>query len=235
MKSAIDNMIKLQEIEIQISHTRRVIESAPERLRELKTSLEEFERRVESEKSILTDLKKQYRNCESEVQNNLDHVKKSEAKLFSIKNNREYQALLKEIEDIKSKNSLIEDEMIAFLGRIEAGEGALADKNREYEDLKCKLDAQTRLIEAEIEGSRKKMDRLEDSRHEVSSRIAPDLMKKILRLREDVGVIFIAPVKRSVCYGCHMNIPPQMYNELQRCDSLKFCPHCERLLYWDQS
>jgi predicted nucleic acid-binding Zn-ribbon protein len=235
MKSAIDNMIKLQEIEIQISQERRVIESAPERLRELKTILEEFERKVESEKSVLADLKKQYRNGESEAQNNLEHIKKSRAKLPSIKNNREYQALLKEIEDIKAKNSLIEDSMIAFLDRIEAGEGALADQNREYEDLKCKLAAQSKLIEAEIEGARKKMDRLENSWREISDQLAPDLMKKILRLREDVGVIFIAPVKRSVCYGCHMNIPPQMYNELQRCDSLKFCPHCERLLYWDQS
>ena len=235
MKSVIDNMIQLQEIEIQISQTLRVIESAPERLRELEASLEEFELVIESEKSVLTDLRKRYRNRESEVQNNLDHVKKSESKLFSIKNNREYQALLKEIEDIKAKNSLIEDEMIAFLGNIETSERGLADKNREHEDLRCKLDAQSRLIEAEIEGSRRKMDRLEESRQEISGRIAPDLMKKILRLREDVGVIFIAPVKRSVCYGCHMNIPPQMYNELQRCDSLKFCPHCERLLYWDQS
>lgn len=235
MKSAIDNMIQLQEIEIQISQTHRVIESAPERLRELKASLEEFERGIESEKSVLTDLRKRYRNHESEVQNNLDHVKKSESKLFSIKNNREYQALLKEIEDVKAKNSLIEDEMIAFLGSIETSERVLADKKREYEDLRCKLDAQSRLIEAEIEGSRRKMDRLEESCREISGRIAPDLMKKILRLREDVGVIFIAPVKRSVCYGCHMNIPPQMYNELQRCDSLKFCPHCERLLYWDPS
>jgi hypothetical protein len=42
----------------------------------------------------------------------------------------------------------------------------------------------------------------------------------------------IAPVLDSICLGCNMNIPPQMYNELQRFDSIKFCPHCQRIIYW---
>ncbi len=41
-------------------------------------------------------------------------------------------------------------------------------------------------------------------------------------------------VTDAVCQGCHMNIPPQMYNELQREDSLKMCPSCERIIYWQR-
>ena len=42
----------------------------------------------------------------------------------------------------------------------------------------------------------------------------------------------IVDVKMQVCQGCNMNIPPQMYNELQRGISLKYCPSCERIIYW---
>ncbi len=41
----------------------------------------------------------------------------------------------------------------------------------------------------------------------------------------------IAKVEDAVCEGCHMNIPPQMYNELQRFESLMYCPQCQRIIY----
>jgi hypothetical protein len=44
-----------------------------------------------------------------------------------------------------------------------------------------------------------------------------------------VGIIAVID---AVCQGCHMNIPPQMYNELQRGDNLTKCPMCQRLIYW---
>jgi predicted nucleic acid-binding Zn-ribbon protein len=46
------------------------------------------------------------------------------------------------------------------------------------------------------------------------------------------GGIAISQVVNATCSGCNMNIPPQMYNELQKRDSLKFCPNCERIIYW---
>ena len=44
-----------------------------------------------------------------------------------------------------------------------------------------------------------------------------------------IGIVAVAD---AVCQGCNMNIPPQMYNELQRGDSLKKCPNCDRIIYW---
>jgi predicted nucleic acid-binding Zn-ribbon protein len=40
------------------------------------------------------------------------------------------------------------------------------------------------------------------------------------------------PAVNSICNGCNVNIPPQMYNELQRCKSVKLCPNCQRIIYW---
>jgi hypothetical protein len=42
----------------------------------------------------------------------------------------------------------------------------------------------------------------------------------------------VAPVQQAICMGCHMNIPAQLFNELQRFDELRFCPHCHRIIYW---
>jgi len=47
--------------------------------------------------------------------------------------------------------------------------------------------------------------------------------------------IAIVAVSRGICSGCHMNIPPQLYNELQRSEQILCCPNCNRILYWDET
>ena len=44
----------------------------------------------------------------------------------------------------------------------------------------------------------------------------------------------IVPVETGICAGCHIAIPPQTYNELQRGKQIHSCPNCQRLIYWDQ-
>ena len=92
------------------------------------------------------------------------------------------------------------------------------------------------IINQEAEEGEKKLARLETDWNEVSSKVDPKLMKKYMMIKEQLGRgIAIVPVKDAVCHGCNMNIPPQVYNELQRFDSLKFCPHCQRIIYWKES
>jgi uncharacterized protein len=43
------------------------------------------------------------------------------------------------------------------------------------------------------------------------------------------------PVSDAVCNGCNVNLPPQLYNELQRSDTLRYCPNCQRIIYWKEA
>jgi predicted nucleic acid-binding Zn-ribbon protein len=52
----------------------------------------------------------------------------------------------------------------------------------------------------------------------------------IIKEQNPVGLA-VVPVKDAVCHGCNVNLPPQLYNELFRCDSLRFCPNCQRIIY----
>jgi hypothetical protein len=52
------------------------------------------------------------------------------------------------------------------------------------------------------------------------------------QLRKHSDGIAIAEVKKEVCQGCNMNIPPQMYNDLQKTTSFQYCPSCERIIFW---
>ena len=44
----------------------------------------------------------------------------------------------------------------------------------------------------------------------------------------------VVPVVNGVCKGCHMAIPPQLYNIIQRGLSMETCPSCNRIIYWEE-
>ena len=139
---------------------------------------------------------------------------------------------MKEIEDVKSKNSSIEDKMIECLDRIDETEKVIAEKKDEYSQLVDRIKREKEIIHQEAELGRKKLDELDKDREKISGMIDSELFKKYLVVKEQrQGGLSVVPVKDAVCHGCNVNLPPQLYNELFRCDSLKFCPNCHRIIY----
>lgn len=229
----IDSLVKLQQIEIETRRIRTNLNSVDQRLEKLDDRLLDFKQVIEEQESAINQMNQQYRGYESDVRVNLDRIKKSEAKLSSVKTNKEYQASLKEIDELKEKNSKFEDDMIEFLDRIEEAENLLKAKTTEYAELQTRLNIEKEIIQKETEEGRRKLENLEAQLKTVSASIDAGLFATYNQVKSNQSnAIGIVAVIDAVCQGCNMNIPAQMYNELQRGDSLRKCPICERIIYW---
>ena len=232
-KEQIVSLANLQQIEIETSSVKTKISNVDQRLEKLDDRLHDFKQVIEKQESVINELNQKYRDYETDVRMNLDAIKKSEAKLSSVKTNKEYQAFLKEIDDIKEKNSKLEDDMIDFLDRIEAAENTLNTKMAEYSELQTRLNNEKETIQKETEEGKRQLENLDAQLKTVAAGIDAALLatyNKVKALQNNA--IGIVAVTDAVCQGCNMNIPPQMYNELQRGDSLKKCPICDRIIYW---
>jgi hypothetical protein len=232
-KKQLVSLVNLQQIEIETSSVKTKISNVDQRLEKLDEGLRDFKQVIEKQESVITELNQKYRDYETDVRMNLDGIKKSEAKLSSVKTNKEYQAFLKEIDDIKDKNSKLEDDMIEFLDRIEEAENTLNAKMTEYAELQTRLNNEKEIIEKETEEGKHQLENFDSEWKRVAAGIDDDLLAifNTVKLNQS-NAIGIVAVTDAVCQGCHMNIPPQMYNELQRGDSLKKCPICDRMIYW---
>jgi predicted nucleic acid-binding Zn-ribbon protein len=232
-KEQIVSLVNLQRIEIETSSVKTKISNVDQRLEKLDDSLRDFKQVIEKQEFVINELNQKYRDYEADVRMNLDAIKKSEAKLSSVKTNKEYQAFLKEIDDIKVKNSKLEDEMIEFLDRIEEAENTLNAKKAEYSDLQTRLNNEKETIQKETEEGKRQLEILDAQLKTVAAGIDAGLLatyNKVKALQSnEIGIVAVTD---AVCQGCNMNIPPQMYNELQRGDSLKRCPICDRIIYW---
>ncbi len=122
--------------------------------------------------------------------------------------------------------------LLECLEQMDDVERVLADRANEYEKLSEQINSEKQTIAQETEENSKRLAELDNEWKTFSSKIDPQLLKIYIMVRDKAGGIAVAPVKDAVCYVCNMNIPSQMYNDLRRCDSLKFCPSCQRIIYW---
>ncbi len=236
MHEQINTLVILQRIDTQTGHLESRINDVSNRIAKLDEELNQFEQAITNEESLISELKKKYRDYESDVQINNSRVNKIQAKLRSVKTNKEYQALLKEIEDGETKNSVIEDQMLECLDQIDEAEKTIKNKKQELAELSERIKAEKEEIHQEADQDRQELTKLDSETKEIYNKVATDLLEKYKTVKtQQAGGLAVVPVKDAVCYGCNMNIPPQMYNELQRRDDLKFCPHCHRIIYWDNS
>jgi predicted nucleic acid-binding Zn-ribbon protein len=232
-KEQIAALAELQQVELEISKISAELNKVNQRFEELDGKLLNLKQMIEQQELTVKEMNRQYRAYESDAQTNLDRIKKSEAKLSSVKTNKEYQSSLKEIDDLKEKNSKLEDEMIEFLERIEEADKVLKEKITAYSALKAEIKAEKETIQTEAQKETYQLEKLDAEWKALSQGIDAELLVTFNRIKTNqTNKIGIVAVRDAVCQGCHMNIPPQLYNELQRGDKLQRCPICERIIYW---
>ncbi|OQW96595.1 MAG: hypothetical protein BWK74_08120 [Desulfobacteraceae bacterium A6] len=232
MREQIGILVQLQEIEIETKRIKSSLAGVSGKIGSLDAELSEAGQKIEKEKSLIDELKKKYRSCESDYQANLSLFNKSQERLSAVKTNKEYQSILKEIDDTKMKNSRIEEEMLKDLDVIEDAEKEVSRLKKEFLSIEERINREREILTNETEQDKTNLAALDEKWGSISKNVSSELMHKFNMVREQTRGIAISPVADSICSGCNMNIPPQMYNELQRFDSIKFCPHCQRIIYW---
>ena len=231
MREQISILVRLQTIDSDIQKTENRLGKVNGEMALLDSELEACELSIKEQAFICEEYHKTYRSLESEANVNLPKVAKSKEKLASVKTNKEYQALLKEIEDLKAANSRIEDQMLEILEHLDGAEAQLSEKKNAYESAKKRVAGEKADIIKTAEEDRALLAGLRSDFQTVLDTVNPDILKAFRSVRRRIGSPAIAIVEDAVCAGCHLNIPPQMYNELQRCELLMYCPQCQRIIY----
>lgn len=232
MRKHMEKLAVLQALDIKIRGMQREKDEIPTRLAALEGEFKKEEEKVLGQKAELDRLLKDRRHKEKELEEEVERAKKTEARAFEIKTNKEYQAVLKEIEGAKKLNRQREEEILGILERFEElqkvarqGEKELEAKRKEYQQQLSELQQRAAQFEQKMAAEVKERD-------ERQKGIPPDLLSKYRMLLEKRQGIAVAPVSNGVCKACNMNLRPQLYIELQKQQTLILCPNCSRILFW---
>jgi hypothetical protein len=161
------------------------------------------------------------------------NVEKAEGRLPEIKTQKEYLAVLKEIDVAKKVNKDISDKIQQKDNEI----GALEQERMEKQE---SLDALKEQVKDRCEEIRKSLQDAEDVLAEKSGQRASHLEPLPLPLRKRYQLLMerrgvaVVEARNGTCLGCNMHLPPQLFNSLFRATEIQSCPHCSRLLFVDK-
>ena len=234
IKSQIQYLADLQSIELEIRDIKALLDKVPEELEDLDRQRSEFEEKIVKAKSAIDTLQKEYRAGENDSQSIDAGIEKEEGKLRAVKNNKEYQAVLAGIEHLKADKAAIEDRMLELLEQIEVAEAELASEEDVFKRFEARLARNYEVIKQKADQARKELEKKEEARSRLEKNIEVKYLERFRQVQATKGDgLAVAPVHNAVCKGCHMNIPPQLNNDLQRFDQLSICPKCQRIIYWE--
>lgn len=231
MKEQINNLRELQDVDLEIDRIDAAITTGDQNLQNQREAIERRQNSIAEYQEKLASGGERRQHLEAEIQEAQAVIKDRQNKMMKVQTNREYQSLLKEIEDAKSANRQREEELVRLLEQDEY----LQKKNEEQSALLAEEEAtlagQTASREVEAGKLASRRQKLSKDRDAKAKKIKADLLRKYEQIRAKRDGLAMAGVNRGVCYGCYMNVPPQLYNELLREDKMHICPTCNRLLY----
>jgi len=233
LKQQVDLLVELQQIDSERKRIETKKHDLPVELERLKTTLRDFEEKVEEERKKIEDLYERHRLKENELKKGNETLKKTKSRLFEVKTNKEYQALLKEIEVVNGRNDELESEIINVLEAIDTVKEQLEQEEKEYTVFRSECESDIGKIEEELNSIDSVLITIQKKYGDVKELIHADHLRRYDIIKQKRNNRAVVPVWKEICGGCHMNIPPQMYNNLQKYEELMLCPHCNRIIYWD--
>ena len=192
-----------------------------ERLQLMVDSLADEIGALESEKNELAHA------MELEKQN----IERSEGRLPQIKTQKEYIAVLKEVDTAKKLAKELLDQIDAKNGTLDSLNSEKAEKDDEFTRAREQANGRCAEIDASLVSVTEQLDEMERQRKALLQELPTKLRKRYELLMSRRGGVAVVEARGGACLGCHMHLPPQLFNSLFVVKEIQTCPHCNRLLF----
>ena len=221
----------LQKIDSQLDEIKKVRGDLPEEVEDLEDEIVGYQTRVDKFKGELNDLEANIADHRTQIKNSEALIKKYEEQQVNVRNNREYDAITKEMELQNLEIQIAEKRIKEAYAKIELKNEEIEKTNEELSERSKDLENKKAELEVLIKESEADEKKLTTSRKRASGKIEDRLLNSYNKLRGNArnGLAVVA-VSRSACGGCFNVIPPQTQAEIREKRKIIACEHCGRIL-----
>ena len=225
-------LAELQTIDSDIYSLKKELETHPEIKKEADRNFDSKKTVLKAAEEELKNIQVRQKNLEMDLGSKEEKVKKLQGQLYSLKSNKEYQAMELEIKGLKADDSLLEEEILKTFDAVEAAK-AKVQKEKEFlltEEKKYK--AQLEVLNQRATEIQSAIQVFEEKRKVFVPNIDPKILPQYERLLKSREGLAIAPIRNNSCGGCNIGLPPQVVNEARMQEKFLTCESCARMLYW---
>jgi len=231
MWNGLEKLIELQRLDLAISKADGESRAIPQEIQELEVRLTGARSGLEVAKTRAEQLQKERRAKERELDEAGLSIKKKQARLFEIKTNEEYSAVLREIEALKEKSSKLEEEILLLFDRADEAARLVTSAEKEFKVADAVYQRERGEKEAQLAKFQQELTDLREARKGQASRLDTSLHQQYTRLVKTRGMAVVA-VKNGSCTGCGIALTPQTNSEVRRNDRMYTCTSCNRIIYY---
>jgi predicted nucleic acid-binding Zn-ribbon protein len=233
LREQLDLLWELQKIDLALKSIKEERDRFPKEIKKLDDKQKIEKERIQKEKERIESLDKIRRQKEGQLNLEQEKIKRAEGRMSEVKTNKEYQALLTEIDAVKEANSRMEEEILQILDEIDNLKKDLSKREKEVGATLEKIEAERKKLQEKMGLDEGVWNEQMERREVLSKQIESKLFKLYNTLKEKRQGVGVVNVKHETCQGCFVNVPPQMFIEVQKNKALIRCPNCNRILYWD--
>jgi predicted nucleic acid-binding Zn-ribbon protein len=233
LRKQLELLWEVQKIDLTLKKISEERDRFPKEMKKLDEKQNIEKEKVQNEKEKIESLEKERRQKEKNLNMEQEKIKKTEARMFEVKTNKEYQALMTEIEGFKEATSREEEEILQILEEIDELKKSLSKREKEVAVNLEKIEKERKKIQEKMDQGDGLWKEEKERREGLSKQLESGLLKLYNTLKEKRQGVGVVNVKAEICQGCFMNIPPQMFIEVQKNKILVRCPNCNRILYWE--
>lgn len=211
----------------------------------LLTAREEVERRLagseeltaattalETADEALAVLQREQRRLNGEVEDLTGKVTAEETRLYdgSVKNPKELGSIQHEVDLLKGRRAVFEDELLELLSKIETAETTQRESSAQAASLEASWAKEHRELKKEASRLATAIAAVEVRRTEQGALLPPQALSLYERVRARRGALAVAVIKGSTCSGCRISLPDAVRRHALSSTALVQCPNCERIL-----
>jgi uncharacterized protein len=235
MEEQLNLLIRLQDIDRAIRARQDEKRKLPELLAELEGKSEANKAELDRVREALDAAQKGKRDRDRDLEEGGQKVEKLKSRTPDIKTNKEYTALLKEIETAEQENKAIEDDILKLMEKIDAAVAEIRTAETRSAEEADAIAAERKQLEENMAKLEAELSSVERERDELASHVDAPLLAKYQKRYTSLGGKVVVEARGESCTGCFMSIPPQLFVNVKKNTEIITCPHCSRILYYKEA
>ena len=225
-------LLELQQVDDRLRALALEEQHLPQRLQVYEVACTVARQRLVQQHAAIEQSERQQRAWERDLASHQEALRKTQSKAYEVKTNKEYSAILAEIDVGKQRLGALEDQFLALMEATDQQRQAYRAQAQQVQAALQELAAQTRHIDQEQETLRRAIVAEQERRQQTVAALEAKLYEQYQKVAAQHGGRVVAQLQDGVCSGCHLKVPPQLVSEIRLQTQLFTCPHCRLMLFW---
>jgi len=232
VNSELETLIRFQGLNLKIGELEGRTQRIPEEIEALNRTLDEGRQTLAEKERLVEEDQARQRELDLEVGSLRDKLSKFKTQLMEVKTNKEYQAVLHEIEGAEREIEAKEDQILEGMMAIEEQEKVVQEAQREHEKEEKEILSRQSQLESSAAQAESEIAGLQKERGQLEGEIPEELTHQYQKIASVRNGVAIAEARDQSCQGCHVKLRPQLFTEIRANQRIITCENCSRFLYY---